>query len=162
MHSKNTTPVGARLVAVTLAGTLLSAAPFVAPTESAFAASTHTKAAARADDVESRITTLRSQLKITPEQEATWNDVAQAMRDNARAMEELERQQDAAIDTATAPDMIETYGKTMETHAENIQKFSGVFQALYDSMSDAQKKTADEVFRARVEKAAAKRQGKTS
>ena len=81
------------------------------------------------------------------------------MRDNAKAMEELRAQQDTALATASAPEMIDAYGKTMEEHAENVQKFSDVFQSLYDSMSDAQKKTADAVFRERVEKAAAKRMG---
>ena len=161
MYSIDRTPFGACVAAATFAGTMLFAAPLFTPiTDFAFAASKQ-KAAAPADDVETRIETLRSQLKITPEQEAAWNDVAQAMRDNAKAMTDLRQQQDAAIDTATAPQMIDTYGKTMETHAENIQKFSGVFQKLYDDMSDAQKKTADAVFRDRVEKAATKQRSKS-
>ncbi len=96
---------------------------------------------------------------LRPEQEPVWKDVAQAMRDNAKAMEELRAQQDTALTTATAPEMIDAYGKTMEEHSENVQKFSGVFQTLYDSMSDAQKKAADAVFRERVERAADKRMG---
>jgi protein CpxP len=160
MYSIDTKPLGARIAGATFAGTMLFAAPLFTPTSDlAFAASK--QKAAPADDVESRIKTLRSQLKITPEQEAAWNDVAQAMRDNAKVMVDLRQQQDEAIDTATAPQMIDTYGKTMETHAENIQKFSDVFQKLYNGMSDAQKKTADAVFRERVEKAAAKQRSKS-
>lgn len=159
MHSIDRKPLGARIAAATFAGTMVLAAPLFAPTtDLAFAAS---KQKAPVNDVESRITTLRSQLKITPEQEAAWNDVAQAMRDNAKTMSDLHQQQDGAIDSATAPQMIDTYGKTMEAHAENIQKFSDVFQKLYDGMSDAQKKTADAVFRDRVEKAAAKQRSKS-
>lgn len=163
MHSIDRKPLGARIAAATFSGTLaLAMTPLFAPsTDLAFAASKASKQQAPVNDVESRITTLRSQLKITPEQEPAWNDVAQAMRDNAKAMSDLHQQQDAAIDTATAPQMIDTYGKTMETHAENIQKFSDVFQKLYDGMSDAQKKTADAVFRDRVEKAAAKQRSKS-
>lgn len=163
MHSietKPTNPLRARVVAATFAGTMLFAAPLFTPTaDHAFAASKQN--AAPKEDVESRINTLRGQLKITPEQEPAWNDVAQAMRNNAKAMTDLRQQQEEAIDAATAPQMIDTYGKTMETHAENIQKFSDVFQKLYDGMSDAQKKTADEVFRDRVEKAAAKQGSKS-
>lgn len=159
MHSIDTKPLGARIAAATFAGTMLFATPLFAPTtDLAFAAS---KQKAPVNDVETRIRTLRSQLKITPEQESAWNDVAQAMRDNAKAMSDLHQQQDQAIDNATAPQMIDTYGKTMETHAENIQKFSDVFQKLYDGMSDTQKKTADAVFRERVEKAAAKHRSKS-
>ena len=35
------------------------------------------------ETVEQRITTLKTALKITPDQETKWNGVAQAMRDNA-------------------------------------------------------------------------------
>ena len=52
--------------------------------------------------------------------------------------------------------MITAYAKTMDAHADGVHKFATAFQPLYDSMSDAQKKTADEVFRARVHQAAAK------
>lgn len=159
MHSIDRNPLAARIAAATFAGTMLLATPLCASAaDLALAAS---KQKAPGDDVEARIKTLRAQLKITPEQEAVWTDVAQAMRNNAKAMTDLRQQQDAAIDTATAPQMIDTYGKTMETHAENIQKFSDVFQKLYDGMSDAQKKTADAVFRDRVEKAAAKHGSKS-
>ena len=40
-----------------------------------------------------------------------------------------------------------------------MSKFVPAFQALYDSMSDAQKKTADAMFRSRVRSAAAKKMG---
>ncbi|HSA67689.1 MAG TPA: Spy/CpxP family protein refolding chaperone [Methyloceanibacter sp.] len=36
--------------------------------------------------VEGRIAFLKAELKITPEQEALWNDYANAVRDNAKAM----------------------------------------------------------------------------
>lgn len=160
MHSIDGKPLGARIAAATFAGTTVFAAPLFTPTTDNIAVAA-SKQKAPINDVETRIETLRAQLEITPEQESAWNDVAQAMRDNAKAMSDLHRQQDAAIDNATAPQMIDTYGKTMEAHAENIQKFSDVFQKLYNGMSDAQKKTADTVFRDRVEKAAAKQRSKS-
>ncbi|MEO7435480.1 MAG: Spy/CpxP family protein refolding chaperone [Candidatus Binatia bacterium] len=110
--------------------------------------------ATRGPEVETRIKTLRTELKITPEQESAWNDVAQAMRDNAKSMEDVRTRQATEERTASAPDMITAYGKTMDAHAEAIHKFASTFQPLYDSMSDAQKKTADSVFRARIHEAA--------
>lgn len=41
------------------------------------------------ETAEQRITTLKTALKITPDQETRWNGVAQAMRDNASKMEKL-------------------------------------------------------------------------
>jgi hypothetical protein len=110
----------------------------------------------RGDDVEARIKTLHSQLRITPEQESQWTTVADAMRTNSQARADLHADQAQAEKTATAPDMITAYAKTMDAHAEGVHKFATAFQPLYDSMSEAQKKTADDVFRARVHEAAAK------
>jgi len=111
-------------------------------------------AQAQPQAVESRIKTLHQQLHITPEQEAAWKNVAQAMRENATTMEELRSQQAKSEQTATAPDMINAYGKTTDAHADSIKKFAAAFDPLYDGMSAAQKKTADTVFRRRVKDAA--------
>jgi hypothetical protein len=43
----------------------------------------------KGDTVEERITNLHSELKITQDEEKLWNDVAQAMRENAANMEKL-------------------------------------------------------------------------
>lgn len=107
-------------------------------------------------DVETRIKTLHSQLRITQEQEAAWNDVAQAMRDNAKDLTEARKQQTEAEKTANAPDVINGYAKTMDTHASAVHKFASAFQTLYDGMSDGQKKTADTVFRNKVREASAR------
>jgi len=103
--------------------------------------------------VESRIKTLHQELHITPEQETAWKNVAQAMRENATTMEELQNQQAKSEQTATAPDMINAYGKTTNAHADAIKKFAAAFDPLYDGMSAAQKKTADTVFRRQVKDA---------
>jgi hypothetical protein len=44
-------------------------------------------------------------------------------------------------------DDLHSYGQIAAAHAEGIQKLLPVFTNLYASMSDAQKKTADEAFR---------------
>ena len=156
MVSFDKTSITSRLAAATLFGALafanvtsgLAAEPKKAAIKSK---------APQGDDVEARIKTLHSQLKITPEQESAWNDVAQQMRENAKARADVRSEQTEAEQTASAPDMINAYAKTMDAHAAGVHKFAGVFQTLYDSMSEQQKKTADTVFRDRVHKAAAKR-----
>jgi hypothetical protein len=112
------------------------------------------EAAPRGRDVETRIQTLHAELKITPEQESAWKTVADTMRENAKRMEEMRSQRAEQERTATAPDMIGAYAKTMDAHAEAVHQFASSFQPLYDSMSPAQKKTADGVFRERVREAA--------
>ncbi len=97
--------------------------------------------------VEARIKALHEQLHITDAQEAQWNAVAQVMRDNAKAIEDLIKQRDQNIKTMNAMDDLRSYQALAEAHAEGLKKLVTVFGGLYDSMSDDQKKTADTVFR---------------
>lgn len=150
MRSTIENEIGRRLATAMVIGALVLALP-------ALGSAKGNGGGSRGRDVETRIAALHKELRITPEQESAWNDVAQAMRENARRMADVRRQQDEGATTANAPQMIDAYGKTMDAHAESIRKFAGVFQSLYDSMSDAQQKTADEVFRRRVQEAATKK-----
>lgn len=97
----------------------------------------------RNQDVEKHIVDLHAQLKITSAEESQWNDVAQAMRDNAKEVEEAI---DKRADHGTAIDDLNAYGDIVQAHADGIRKLAKVFSSLYASMSDSQKKVADEVF----------------
>ena len=50
-----------------------------------------------------------------------------------------------------AAENMQSYAQIAELHAQDTQKLAAAFQTLYGSMSDAQKKNADTVFRARSE-----------
>jgi len=103
--------------------------------------------ASKADRVEARIKELHTKLKITPAQEELWNNVTEVMRDNAKTMEALIKARSEKASTMTAVDDLKSYGEIAEAHADGLKKFVPVFEALYASMSDAQKKDADTLFR---------------
>lgn len=104
--------------------------------------------AAKMDErVEARIKDLHSKLGITAEQEAKWKDVTDAMRDNAATLRPLLEARRANAATRTAVDDLKSYAKIADVHADGVKKFAAAFEPLYDSMSDAQKKTADALFR---------------
>jgi hypothetical protein len=96
--------------------------------------------------VEERIKELHDKLKITDEQATAWNAVADTMRDNEKAMQPLIQERHEKGGTRTAVEDLESYQKIAAAHADSLNKFIAVFQPLYDSMSDAQKKNADTVF----------------
>jgi glutamine synthetase adenylyltransferase len=128
---------------------LISAPLAAAPLTLAHAQTTRTAATAeqKAETVEQRITQLHAQLKITPDQESKWNSVAQAMRDNAANMEKLvaeKRQQ--APQSMSAVDDLKTYQEFAQAHVDGLKNLTSAFSSLYDSMSDQQKKNADQVF----------------
>jgi periplasmic protein CpxP/Spy len=106
--------------------------------------------ASKTDRVEARIKELYTKLKITPEQEEQWSKVTQVMRDNAKTMEALIKARSENEGTMTAVEDLKSYGAIAEAHADGIKTFTPVFEPLYASMSDAQKKNADKLFHHQV------------
>jgi hypothetical protein len=104
-------------------------------------------ATAQADGIEKRIAHLHSAMHITAAQEPQWTTVAQAMRDNAKAMDAMIKARTANAKTMTAIDDLVSYEKMAAAHEDGLSKFIPVFQALYEGMSDDQKKTTDTIFR---------------
>jgi hypothetical protein len=166
------------LVAATLLGSIVVAGPFAiaadhagaptaavqlgsAPETMAQAATTpatteSAPAGEKSDPVEARIKELHSRLYITAAQQTQWDNLVKVMRDNAKAMTDLQAQRKQDAKTMTAVDAVKSYQAVIEAHEAGMAKFVPAFEALYDSMSDAQKKTADAMFRSKVRVAASK------
>lgn len=102
---------------------------------------------AHEDRAELRIKDMHAKLKITTAQEAQWGKVAEVMRDDAKTMDALVKARADHAKDMTAIDDLKSYGEITEAHATGIKKLTPVFADLYASMSDAQKKEADEFFR---------------
>ncbi len=108
------------------------------------------------ESVEVRVKELHKKLHITDAQKTQWDNLAQVMRDNAKAMVDLQKQRSADTKSMTAVEVVKSYASVIEAHEAGMKKFIPAFEALYDSMSDAQKKTADSLFRTRARASAAK------
>lgn len=100
-----------------------------------------------ADAVEIRIAELHHTLRITPAQEPLFRAYADVMRANAQAVNALFVQW-AEADNFTAPARLKWYAQLTATHAEAINRLIAPFDALYQSLSDAQKAAADRHFEA--------------
>jgi protein CpxP len=161
-HSIAVSALSARSVAIaalmgaTMLATPLTAARADTVTNGAFqlaqAAAPKTLAATAATEtkgetVEQRITDLHAALKITAGQEAKWNSVAQAMRENAVNMDKLiASDRSTPPQSMTAVEDLKTYQKFAQAHVDGLKNLISSFGTLYDAMSDAQKKNADTVF----------------
>lgn len=95
--------------------------------------------------VEIRITELHDQFHITPAQEAQFKAYADVMRSNAQAMEALFQERAQNPDT-TAIGELRWYARLTAAHGQALTKLVPVFDTLYQSLSDQQKKAADRVF----------------
>lgn len=97
--------------------------------------------------VERRITELHTKLKITPAEQPPFDAFATAMRDNASRMDDAVTKRRAGAATATAVDQMKAYAELAQAHAEEVQHLVPSFSTLYDALSPAQKKMADQSFR---------------
>ena len=148
--------VAAAIGAALVAGPVLAQpTPSTAPKSQAAMPTTKTPAktpatqaatSPRPETVEQRIATLHSELKITPDQESKWAPVAQAMRDNAAAMEKLAAAHKGKDASMTAVDDLKTYRDFAQAHVDGLKNLISAFDDLYASMPDAQKKVADAAF----------------
>ncbi|WP_333650226.1 Spy/CpxP family protein refolding chaperone [Candidatus Binatus sp.] len=162
--------------AATLLGAIVLATPLFAASTGSTAATKSPAASSRQEmasaavtapgpgtaSVEARIKELHKKLHITDAQKTQWDNLAQVMRDNAQAMVDLQKQRAAAMQSMTAVDVVKSYSEVIQAHEDGMKKFIPAFEGLYNSMSDAQKKTADAMFRGRARSEAKKAASKES
>ena len=97
--------------------------------------------------VEVRITDLHVKLEISPPQEPQWQKFAQTMRDNARKMDEAFQSRVQLMPSMTAAENMRSCARLSMLHAQDLEHLIPAFEALYGTMSETQKRIADQVFR---------------
>ena len=95
-------------------------------------------------DVEAEIASLRQRLQITPAQETPFNTFANALRANARAEASVPHQPPA---NASAVDELRAEIQYDEAYLAGLRKLLPALEALYASLSPAQRQAADMAFR---------------
>jgi protein CpxP len=107
--------------------------------------------------IEGRLAFLKTELKITDAQQKQWETLADTMRqlDKARRarFEQIRAQRPQPPAPGAAPparpsalDQLQRRQTMAEQRAQDLKQFVVAFQPLYASLSDDQKKTADELF----------------
>ncbi len=127
-----------------------SALAQAAPPPGATAAAAHTRAPVSLEEVDRHIRQLHDQLKITPAEQPQWDQFAQVMHDNASQMGAAVAERADDVANMNAADNMQSYAKLAQVHADNMQKLSSAFKALYDSFPQAQRQLADGVFKAQA------------
>ncbi len=110
----------------------------------------------KAARIESHIAGLHSTLKITAAQEPLWQNFAAVMRQNVVQMDAVYAKRQSGYGAMNAVQDLVSYGEVEQTNAHNVQMLLPPFQALYDSFSPQQKKTADATFLRYTDKAVKK------
>jgi hypothetical protein len=100
------------------------------------------------DRVEGRIAFLRTELKITDAQAAAWNAFADALRANAKSLGEVRALMMPQAGTAqqSLTDRLALQEKWLAARLEGTRAIKSALTNLVGSLSDDQKKTADELL----------------
>jgi Spy/CpxP family protein refolding chaperone len=97
--------------------------------------------------IEGRIAFLKTELQITDAQQAQWDKLAAAMRENSQILHQAFEKMRANRDTpGNAVQRLETSAQIAALRAQADQRYLDAFRPLYASLSDDQKQTADELL----------------
>jgi LTXXQ motif family protein len=100
--------------------------------------------------IEGRLAFLRTELKLTAQQQPLFDKLADEMRATAKTMQErhAQRQQASAQVPATTSvlERLEQRSAMMKEMNAAQDRYLTAFRPLYQSLSDEQKKTADQLF----------------
>jgi predicted lipid-binding transport protein (Tim44 family) len=97
--------------------------------------------------VEGRLAFLKTELKITPAQEPQWTRFADTVRSTVKtAQGGMPSMMQPGAQAPTAPELLGRYEKALTSRLETVRVLRGAFDPLYSSLSDEQKKTADELL----------------
>ena len=102
------------------------------------------------DRIEGRIAFLRTELKITDTQAGHWNAFADALRINAEKLRTVRSsmmgQGSGQPQPSTLADRLDLQERWLLARLEGIRAIKPAFANLYATLSDDQKKTADEIL----------------
>lgn len=96
--------------------------------------------------VEGRIAFLKAELGITEDQLAQWNAFADALRGSAKTMRGAMMGEMQSGMPGTVPAKIDTMVTMMTARLDALKMTGAAGKSLYDALTDAQKKTADELM----------------
>ena len=99
------------------------------------------------EQTEARIKQLQGALNITEAQKELWDNLTKVMRENAKEMDALTQDRAEKTKSMNAVEHMKFHSEITEAHLNQLNKFIPPFEALYDSMSDEQKRTTDTIFR---------------
>src|SRR6516225_3615697 len=99
-----------------------------------------------AANVEGRIASLKSELKITDAQSSAWNKFADALRAAGGSMNDMYQQMMQSGPAATLPARLNRRETMLAAHLTRVKALKEALTPLYASFSDAQKEIADSMM----------------
>lgn len=98
-----------------------------------------------ANPVDAQLGEIKKRLNITAAQQPQFEQFAAIVKQNAQAMESM-MQKEAQKAERSAVDGLRTAASFAQAEAENLKRLVPALEALYASLSEQQKRTADQLF----------------
>ena len=95
--------------------------------------------------VEAQLGDIKKRLNITAEQQPQFEQFATIVKQNAQAMESM-MQKEAQTAERSAVEGLRTAASFAQAEADNLKRLVPALEALYASLSEQQKRTADQLF----------------
>jgi LTXXQ motif family protein len=90
-----------------------------------------------------RIAALKTQLAITPEQQATWDTYAAALKKNVTGMQAMRQTMKTGMSAKSPVERLDAQVTAMESRLAALKEVKPALSNLYTSLSGEQKKKAD-------------------
>jgi hypothetical protein len=101
---------------------------------------------AMVERVEGRLAFIKAELKITEQQTAVWNELAEAVRNAAKHRNERMKDYHAGkVKTDTLLERLDAHEQVLSITLEDVKQIKLSANKLYTVLSDAQKKEADDI-----------------
>ena len=97
--------------------------------------------------LEDHIAEMHRRLHITAAEQPQWDAFAQVMRDNAERMDQAFKARATQGANMNAVDDLRSYAAIAQAHADDMQRLVPAFEQLYSTLTPAQQKEADVMFR---------------
>jgi hypothetical protein len=99
------------------------------------------------EHVEGRLAFLRAELKITKEQQPQWNAFANASRASGKTMRAAHEKMTGMAAPTSWPERLDRSEQALAARLSAVKALKTSTRALYEVLSDEQKKLADELMR---------------
>jgi periplasmic protein CpxP/Spy len=104
------------------------------------------QAAPAGDPIEAQLGEIKKRLSITPAQQPQFEQFATIVKQNAQTMEALMQKATTQGAQRNAVEGLRTAASFAQTEADNLKRLVPALEELYASLSEQQKRAADQLF----------------
>ncbi|HEX6121210.1 MAG TPA: Spy/CpxP family protein refolding chaperone [Dongiaceae bacterium] len=96
--------------------------------------------------IEGRIAFLKAELKITADQESSWQAFAESVRSDARTMQDMAKRMQGMMVPGSLIERLDRHESMLDAHLDQLRRIEAALRPLYESLNGDQRRSMDELF----------------